>query len=197
MTDGISGADVVKKPAPTKAPPCKRGRNDVAPAGASDDQPVSKHAKGDYTDNSQLPAQHTKATGMHKPAEVTLRDPLPDCKGRNIHPAPMKPTWCTSQEVEAEQEAKRKAVEQKIQELEEAKHCLAEMNVSEDIQDDAINQNYPQHLSVAIHKHQHAEIEEDSDSQELFDFRDVDEMLSQSESEEQPVQETAVSAIIY
>ena len=197
VTDGISGADVVKEPAPTKAPPRKRGRNDVTPAGASDDQPVSKRAKGDYTDNSQLPAQRTKATGTRKPAEVTTRDPLPDRKGRNVHPAPTKPTRRTSQEVEAEREAKRKAVEQKIQELEEAKCRLAEMNVSEDIQDDAIDQNYPQRLSVAIRKRQHAEIEEDSDNQELFDFRDVDEMSSQSESEEQPVQETAVSAIIY
>ena len=193
VTDGISGVDVVKEPVPTKAPPRKCGWNNVTPAGA----PVSESTKGDYTDNSQLPVQRTKATGTHKPAEVTTHDPLPDRKGCNVHPAPTKLTWCTSQEVEAEQEAKRKAVEQKIQELEEAKCHLAKMNVSEDIQDDAIDQNYPQCLSVAIRKCQHAEIEEDSDNQELFDFRDLDEMSSQSESKEQPVQETVVSAIIY
>ena len=56
----------------------------MTPAGA----PVSESTKGDYTDNSQLPAQHTKATGTRKPAEVTTRDPLPDRKGHNVHPAP-------------------------------------------------------------------------------------------------------------
>ena len=88
VTDGTSGADVVKEPVPTKAPPRKCGRNNVTPAGA----PVSESTKGDYTDNSQLPVQRTKATGTHKPAEVTTHDPLPDRKGCNVHPAPTKLT---------------------------------------------------------------------------------------------------------
>ncbi|KDR70756.1 hypothetical protein GALMADRAFT_144627 [Galerina marginata CBS 339.88] len=182
VTTGTPTADVVDESVPTQAPPRKRVRNDVAPAGASDDQPVSKRAKGDDADTSHLPAQRTRAPGTRKPTELTTRDPLPDRKGRNVHPAPIKGIRRTSHE----------ALQQKIRELEEAKRRLTEMNVFEDIQDEAIGEKNPQRLPIAIRKRQRVEIEEDSDGQESFDFNDVDEMSSQSESEEpEPVQETA------
>ena len=80
---------------------------------------------------------------------------------------------------------KRKAIEEKIQELEEAKYHLAEVNVYEDIEDNKMDQYNSQRLSAAIQKHQHAEVEGDTtDNNETFDFMDIDEMLDSSHSEE-------------
>jgi hypothetical protein len=45
----------------------------------------------------------------------------------------------TSAKVAAEQEVKRKAIEEKIWELERAKQLLAEMNVAEDLEMDDSN----------------------------------------------------------
>ena len=117
---------VVQDSAPIKGPPQKCTCKDTIPAG----EPAYKHAK----------------------ADVAHQDPLPDCAGHNIHPAPKRQIRRSSQEVEAEHEAQRKAIEEKIQELEEVKCCLAEMNISENIQDDAMGQHNPQRLSIAIHK---------------------------------------------
>ena len=80
---------------------------------------------------------------------------------------------------------KRKAIEEKIWELEEAKYCLAEVNVYEDIEDNKMDQYISQRLSAAIQKCQHAEVEGDTtDNNETFDFMDIDEMSDSSHSEE-------------
>ncbi|KJA18015.1 hypothetical protein HYPSUDRAFT_145626, partial [Hypholoma sublateritium FD-334 SS-4] len=116
---------------------------------------------------------------------ITARDPLPDRTGRNVHPAPKKPTRRSTQEVETERKAKLKAIEDQIQAMQEAKRRLAEVNTLEDIHNNAMDEGNPQCLSVAIRKrgHQDAEIV-DSDGEEAFDFREVDAMsTSESESE--------------
>jgi len=123
-------------------------------------------------------------------AIVPPRDPLPDCTGRNVHPVPKKATWRSHQEVEAEREAKAKAIEEQIRKLEMAKHLLAEANAVEDIENDAMDQN-PQRLSTVIQKHKHVDIVGDSDDGEVFDFKDVDEMIDSSE-DEAPVKKKAV-----
>lgn len=79
----------------------------------------------------------------------------------------------TSAEVAAEQEVKRKAIEDKIRELERAKQLLAELNVAEDLKMDGDN---PQHLSAAARKCTHNELDYDSDGGEAFNFADVDAM---------------------
>ena len=94
------------------------------------------------------------------------------------------------QEVEAEREAKAKAIEEQIQRLEEAKRLLAEINASEDIENDAMDQN-AQCLSTVNQKRKHADVT-DSDDGEVFDFKDIDEMIDTSEDDE-PVKQKIVS----
>jgi len=178
-----------EQPPPTKATTRKHVRDDVASVG---NQPASKHTKADDTGVDQLPEARGKVGGSRKAAEVTPRDPLPGRKGRNVHPAPKTTTRRSSQEVAAEREAKKKAIEKRIKELEDAKRLLAETNASEDIDDDAMVEDNPQRLLAAIRKRRHIELESSSDGKESFDFKDVDETLDLSESEE-PVQETVVS----
>ena len=84
-----------------------------------------------------------------------------------------------------------KAIEEQIQKLEMAKHLLAEANMLEDIKNDAIDQN-PQRLSTVIQKCKHIDVGGDSDDGELFDFKDVDEMIDTSEDEE-PVKQKVMS----
>jgi hypothetical protein len=72
-----------------------------------------------------------------------------------------------------------------------AKHLLAEANAAEDIENDAMDQN-SQRPSTAIQKHKCVNVVGDSDDGELFNFKDVDEMIDMSEDEE-PVKQKVVS----
>ena len=86
---------------------------------------------------------------------------------------------------------KAKAIEERIQKLEMAKHLLAEANAVEDIENDAMDQN-PQRLSTVVQKCKRVDVVGDSNDGELFDFKDVDEMIDTSEDEE-PVKRKVVS----
>lgn len=59
------------------------------------------------------------------------------------------------------------------------------MNVSEDIQDDEMDEENPQRLSAAVHKRTHAELDSEGD-EEAFDFGEVDAMADSSESDIKP-----------
>ena len=110
---------------------------------------------------------------MKQTAVVNHRDPLPDRPGRNVHPAKVtKPTTTrrTSQEVAAEREAKKRAMEEKIQEGEKAKEFLVLMNINEDIDDDKLLTENPQRLSAAIRKRGR----DTDDEGEVFDFDAVE-----------------------
>ena len=182
-------------PASMERQPRKRVRKDtLLPTSELVSQPASKRAKTNDTGNDQPVNHQGKATSKRKAANVAppIRSPLPERTGRNIHPAPKKGTRRTPQEVQAEREAHKKAIEEKIWELEEAKRLLAEANAAEDIEDDTMGKNNPQRLSTAIHKRQHIDFEGDSDGGEAFDFRDVDAMSDSSESEE-PAKQKVVS----
>jgi hypothetical protein len=124
--------------------------------------------------------------------EPASRDPLPDRPGRNVHPAGKLPKRRTPQEVAAERDAKARAIEQKIRELEDAKRQLAEMNASEDMYDDEMDKGNPQRLSAATRKCAYDELEANSDDGEAFDFSEVDDMLGSSDAEE-PLEEKIVS----
>ena len=127
-------------PASMERQPRKRVRKDtLLPTSELVSQPASKRAKTNDTGNDQPVNHQGKATGKRKAANVAppIRSPLPERIGRNIHPAPKKGTRRTPQEVQAEREAHKKAIEEKIRELEEAKRLLAEANAAEDIEDDA------------------------------------------------------------
>jgi hypothetical protein len=96
-----------------------------------------------------------------------------------------QPKRRSTEEVIAEREAKQKAIEERIRELENAKRHLAEMNASEDIQDVDMNEENPQRLSAAGRKRAHAELdsEGDDDDEEDFDFREVNAMADSSDGE--------------
>jgi hypothetical protein len=178
-------------PAPIEDLPRKRVRNDAEPANEVDNQPAAKRSKADNAGILQVPRRQGKAGDTQKVAIDPRRDPLPDRTGRNVHPCLKKATRRSHQEVEAEREAKAKAIEEQIQKLEAAKRLLAEANASEDIENDAMDQN-PQRLSTVIQKRKHADVVTDSDDGELFDFKGVDEMIDTSKDEE-PVKQKIVS----
>ena len=180
--------------APIENLPRKRVRNNAKPANEVDNQPAAKRLKADNAGVPQVPRQQRKAGDTRNMAIVPPRDPLPDRAGRNVHPGPKKATRRSHQEVEAEREAKAKAIEEKIQKLETAKRLLAEANAFEDIENDAMDQN-PQRLSTVIQKHKRIDVSGDSDDGELFDFKDVDEMIDTSEDEE-PVKQKVVSVYL-
>ena len=165
---------------PTIDLPHKHVQNEANPT--SELQPASKNIKAGTAGTQQPPHLQRKIRSM---ANVTPRDPLPDRTGRNVHPVPKKPTRRSHHQIEAEQDMKRKAIEEKIRELEEAKYRLAEINVYEDIEDNKMDRYNSQRLSAAIQKRQHAEVEGDTtDNNETFDFMDIDEMSDSSHSEE-------------
>jgi hypothetical protein len=140
-------------PAPIEDLPCKHVQNNAKPANEVDNQPVAKHLKADNGGIPQVPCQQPKAGDTQKVALVPLpQDPLPDRTGCNVYPGPKKATQCCHQEVEAEREVKVKAIEEQIQKLEMAKHLLAEANMFEDIENDAMDQN-PQRLSTVMKCH--------------------------------------------
>ena len=112
---------------------------------------------------------------------IPHRDPLPDCTGHNVHPCPKKATRRSHQEVEAGREAKAKAIEEQIQRLEEAKHLLAEVNASEDIENDAMDQN-PQRLSTVNQKRKYTDSDDDG---EVFDFKNVDKIRKHADSDDE------------
>ncbi|KAF8235537.1 hypothetical protein L208DRAFT_1256719 [Tricholoma matsutake] len=90
---------------------------------------------------------------VKKPNEVAaVRDPLPNRPGQNVHPATPKQTRRTAQEVAAEREAQKQAIEEKIREGERAKELLAQMNVNEGLEDKQMLTENPQQLSAAIRK---------------------------------------------
>ena len=80
-------------------------------------------------------------------------------------------------------------MEARIVEAEKARQLLAEMNASEDIQDNQMEEDNPQRISAAVRKHTHAELENDSVS-ESFNFEDVEKM---DYSDDESVEEKLVS----
>lgn len=141
----------------------------------------------DNTLVTQLLRQQSKSKAQNQPG----RDPLPDRLKRNVHPAALPQKRRSTQEVAAECEEKRKALEAKIRELEEAKDTLAEMDALEDIQIDKMEDNNPQRLSFAVRKRAHTELEADSDG-EKFDFAGI-EAIEDSSGDDQPANNERVS----
>ena len=159
---------------PTKAR--KRGRELE-----ENNNPAAKKVKA-KANTSQL---SKKAKAVKKTAVVNRRDPLPDRPGRNVHPAKVtKPTTTrrTSQEVAAEREAKKRAMEEKIREGEKAKEFLALMNINEDIDDDELLTENPQRLSAAIRKRGREYQGDTDDEGEVFDFDAVENAVYSDES---------------
>ena len=181
------------------AEPRKCGQKRMMATNEVDGAPPAKKAKDGENTIGQLPRQPVRKTAARKKAPVIPRTPLPDRQGRNIHPAglPGQPArWRSSQEVAAEREAQRRAIEDKIREGEMAKQLLAQLNVAEDL---AMDDENPQRLSAAIHKRTHDdEVEPASDDGEAFDFADIDAMAdseSDLSGEEPALKAKAVSSM--
>jgi hypothetical protein len=182
--------------------------NNTTKVVASVEVPTGKHARKPSTPAevvaNQRPPKRTKADEENRPAchqdkpesspnkaQLASRDPLPDRPGRNVHPVPTKPKRRTSQEVEAEREAKRKALEARIRELEDAKRLLAQMNAAEDVEDEEMDEENPQRLSAAVRKRGYTEVASNSGDEGGFDFEGVNAMPDSSDNE-QPVKGRAV-----
>jgi hypothetical protein len=129
----------------------KRGRTTGATTErVPDDIPPVKRAKAGST--NQPPVKEKSLHGQKKNQPTNARDPLPDRPGRNIHPAKLPAARRTTQQVAAENAAKKQAIEEKIRELERAKEILAQMNVSEELGDEELVHDNPQRLSAAVRK---------------------------------------------
>jgi hypothetical protein len=188
-------ANSLDEDAPTipAAPRTKRGRKAAAAADETDGAPLAKPPKRaklqveqDGPSVEHLPGQPGKKGTTRKKVDTMPRDPLPDRQVRNVHPVPKQAKRRTSKEVAAEQEAKKKEIEETIRAGEIAKQLLAQMNVSEDRLDNDMNAENPRRISGVNRKRAREEIDTDG---ELFDFQKVDAMLSESDdSEEEPVQ---------
>ena len=157
---------------PTDSGTRKRGRKTETAMNGTDDDPPPKRAKGSVGDASQPSAKVKALCRRKRTLVVDPRDPLPDRPGRNVHPA--KPlattTRRTSQEVAAEREAKKRAMEEKIREGEKAKEFLALMNINEDLDDEELLTENPQRLSAAIRKRGRADLDETDSEGEYFDL---------------------------
>ena len=164
------------------AQPRKRGCK--AATVADDSAPPVKQTKEDEASVGKLPHQQRNEGPARKKAVAAPRDPLPDRPGWNAHPAGQPAKQRTPQEVAAKQNAQRKAIEDAIWAGERAKQLLAQMNVSEDRQDNGMDAENPQRISAADRKHAYDKLEGNSDG-ELFDFNGV-ELVSNS-SDEEPV----------
>jgi hypothetical protein len=86
----------------------------------------------------------------------------------------------SKQQVEADRQARLKALEEQLQEVQTAKELLARMNVLEEREEDDLPALYPQRLSA--HKRLHADV--DTDSDECFDIRVDDEGFDSDPSSE-------------
>lgn len=174
--------------------PRKRGRGAEATVDGADDNvddPAPKKAKCKVDDASQPPVKAKATRRQKQTAVVSPRDPLPDRPGRNVHPAKVaKPTTIrrTSQEVTAEREAKKRAIEEKIREGEKAKELLALMNTNEDHDDDELLTKNPQRLSAAIRKRgrEYQDDTSEESGEEEFDFEEVENAVYSDESSVAP-----------
>ncbi|PPQ88514.1 hypothetical protein CVT25_009056 [Psilocybe cyanescens] len=122
----------------------KRSRKDTVSVNTTENEPAAKCTKGDNAEESHQLLQHGQTNGQRKAALIPPRDQLPDRKGRNVHPVPKAKGQRSHQEVEADREAKKRAIEERIQQLMEAKRQLTETNMLEDIQIDAMDNEHPQ-----------------------------------------------------
>jgi hypothetical protein len=163
------------------------------------DGPPAKRTKVSSSKPTETPikATHMKANKgrtRKQPREHVARDPLPDRRGRNIHPAAGQlTTRRTSQEVTADRESQRRALEEKIRQGEKAKELFALMSIAEEQFDEEMLTRNPQRLSAAILKHGRDCLEEDSEVGEVFNFEEVDNGTT-SESDDSVVQPQAKAA---
>jgi len=127
---------------PAQAAPSKRKRG----------QTITTDNEGDVQAPKRTRAGASKASAMAKPAmkftAKTLAQPtatrsLPEREGRNTHPGAVKGAGPaarrSSQQVAADRDATKKAVEKKRQKADEAKARLAEMHLAEEVEDEEMH----------------------------------------------------------
>jgi hypothetical protein len=168
---------------PVEAASRKRNRKNMS-TDEIENEPATKRTRADEVNENLPPSPLNKTKRGRKAAIIAPRDQLPDRQGRNVNPVPKTAARRTSKEVQAAREAKEREIEKKVQELMRAKERLAEANIAEDAEIEAIDDKYPTHLSVALRKRRHADLDDVDKSGEIFDFCEVDEMSTSSEAEE-------------
>jgi hypothetical protein len=179
-------------------------------------QPEAGKRKRQLTSDTQeevdnLPPKRPKGTpanadgvkrGRGRPRkEVQLppaRSPLPDRVGRNTHPATPKGTRRSSEQVAADNVAKKaaekKLLEEQIRLGEMAKLQFAQMQVDDEHADIEMRRRNPTRLSAVKHTNQPVSMQVESTDGEEFDFAKVgDTSSSESEVVVQPVRKRKVS----
>jgi hypothetical protein len=127
-----------------------------------------KRPEEDIGETPKPPDKAKTPRRQNRSGVVIPRDPLPDRRGRNIHPAGPVITRRTPQEVAAQRSAERQAIEEKIREGERAKELLAQINVDEEFHDIQMLTDNPQRLSVALRKHGRDDQESNESEDEGF-----------------------------
>lgn len=164
----------------------KHGRKNNVSASDDEIEQAKKRTKPASKAENEPPLPQ-KARKM---VAVPSQDELPDCIGRNVNSVPKSTAQCSSQEVQAEKEAKKRDIERQIQELQEAKRLLAVTNVSEEAR-----QNYPTRLSAALRKRTSGDRESDGEGHESFNFQEADDMPTSSSDEGSARQEVSLSLL--
>ena len=99
---------------------------------------------------------------------------LPNRPGRNIHPAGLpksRRNRRSKEQIEADRDAKKKALEEKAHQKHVAMERLAQINLFEEREDDLPRQ-LPPRLSAMVQKRHHRDM--DTDSNESFDLGEAD-----------------------
>lgn len=152
------------------------GNDNDKPATSSSKQQDSAQPAQDMNDiTDEIPAKRLREESDNAVEEAgpvkkvrgrppLKRDPLPDRKARNTCPAGQPTPRRTSQQVAADREVEKRALEESIRAGELAKQQYARMHLAEEQLDNNMAVRNPQRLSVAIRMH-HFE-----DEGESFDF---------------------------
>lgn len=164
----------------------------------SDNQPVKRSKATAANPDETLPKR-----GRGRPRKDAqlppARSPLPDRLVRNTHPATPKGTRRSSEQVAADDAAKRaaerKLLEEQIRLGEMAKLQFAQMQIGEEQADAEVQKKNATRLSAVIRRREPVKRKAESDDGEDFDFDEVDD-LSSSGCEDlvvQPVRKRKVS----
>jgi hypothetical protein len=98
---------------------------------------------------------------------------LPDRSGRNVHPAGLPKFRHSKEQIKAERDAAKKALDEKAQKERSAKERLAHMNLTEERNINFPHQ-HPPRLSAMIQKRHNMDTSLETDSDECFDLREAD-----------------------
>lgn len=190
----------------TKAPKLVRKRGRKVGTISQDDtnNTPTTQKQGDTDNDANSPINTPTAHGPEQLAPaITPRKPRSERQKKAVHPTGQPTIRRTSEQVAADREAKKRAIEEKIWEGERAKQMLAQMFISEEDRDQEMQSENPQRLSAAIHERRRAVLTNDDSDGEHFNFSgvgaesDTESRSSEQDLETVPAKRKAVSQDLY